>query len=66
MRKDQLLGMMKCLDFDIHDIGLVAGKEFVAKKCRDGRIVWWAMEVEGSGFERLFKGSIRQALLHDN
>ena len=61
MNKDHLLNLMNALDFSIHDIAVINGREMVAKKCQNGRVVWWNMEVEGSGFERLFKGSILNA-----
>lgn len=59
--KDHLLNLMNALDFSIEDIEVMNGREMVAKKCQDGRVIWWNMEVEGSGFERLFKGSIFNA-----
>lgn len=58
--KDTLLKMMNALDFQIHDISYESGYELVAKVAQDGTIIWWPIELEGSGFERLFKGSIRR------
>jgi hypothetical protein len=51
---------MRFLGLDIYDIAYVNDQELVAKKCQDGSIIWWPMEKEGSGFERLFKGHIKR------
>jgi hypothetical protein len=61
--KTKLLIVMRALDFDIYDIAYLNEQEWVAKKCQDGSIIWWEMEREGSGFERLFKGAIKRACL---
>jgi len=63
MDKESLLNFMNYLDFMIHDIALIDGKEFVAKKWPgDDEVTWWPMEKEGSGFEQMFKGKIRAAI----
>jgi hypothetical protein len=59
VHKQDLVTFMNSMGFDIADIGCINGHEIVAKKCHDGELVWWPMEIEGSGFERLFKGHIR-------
>lgn len=44
----------------ICDIAYVNGHELVASKCNDSEELWWrSIEVEGSGFTQLFKGSIK-------
>lgn len=63
LNKTKLLIIMRGLDFAIHDIAYRNGHELVAKKCQDGSIIFWEMEREGSGFERLFKGAIKRACL---
>lgn len=66
MEKADLLSIMNALDFAIADIGLMGSVELVAKRCADSRIIWWAIEVEGSGFVRLFRGSIRRAIMKES
>lgn len=59
--KEELLKVMNHLDFEIADVSYENGFELVGKKRQDGEIIWWHMEREGSGFERLFKGAIKRA-----
>lgn len=60
--KKALLLLMNRMDFPIEDIAYINGIELVAKKMNDSdRIIWWDMRAEGSGFSRLFKGSIKNA-----
>jgi len=55
---------MHAAGFDwICDITYVNGVEMVASKMNDSEELWWRpVEVEGSGFTRLFKNSIRGVL----
>lgn len=59
--KKDLINFMICCGFDwIVDIDYKMGEEFIASKCIDSEDLWWRpLEVEGSGFTRLFKYSIR-------
>ena len=61
MGKKNLLHCMHTFGFDwICDIAYINGQELVASKMNDCDELWWRpLEVEGSGFARLFKGSIR-------
>lgn len=61
MNKAELIRFMHSCGFDwICDIAYVNGHELVASKKIDSNELWWRpIEVEGSGFERLFKGSIK-------
>ncbi len=65
MNKKYLIDLMNSLDFLIADIDYINGCEMVAKKCQDGRLIWWSAEKEGSGFQRLFKNAIKQACEND-
>lgn len=53
---------MHSLGFDwICDIAYVNGMEVVASKMNESHDLWWrSLEVEGDGFTRLFKNSIRK------
>lgn len=64
MDKYILIKFMHSCGFDwIHDIGMINGQELVATKKNDGSGYWWRpIEVEGSGFTKLFKGSIKRSL----
>jgi hypothetical protein len=59
--KKPLIQLMHCCGF----VGIIAieylnGQELVASKMNDSEKLWWRpLEVEGSGFTQLFKGSIR-------
>ncbi len=55
-----LLSFMHCCGFDwICAIRYENGIEYVASKMNDSDELWWRpLEVEGSGFTQLFKGSI--------
>lgn len=59
--KNDLIKFMHCAGFDwICDVAYINGKELVASKMNDSDKLWWRhLEVEGSGFTQLFKGSIR-------
>ncbi len=58
--KKELIDFMQALGFDwICDIAYVNGQEIVASQRADGSLWWRNLEVEGSGFTHLFKGSIR-------
>ena len=59
--KEILIRFMHCCGFDwICDIAYVNQAELVASKMSDTAELWWRpLEVEGSGFTSLFKGSIR-------
>lgn len=53
---------MKNMGFDVLDIAYINGVELVAKKMNDSdQIVWWDIKVEGKGFSKFFKGSIKEA-----
>lgn len=57
--KKETISMMKRLGFVIEDIKYENGVEMVMSKG------WWRpLEVEGSGFTKLFKGSVREC--HEN
>ena len=60
-RKDNLIKFMNSSGFDwICDIAFINGIEMVASKMNDCNELWWRnLEVEGSGFTQLFKGSVR-------
>lgn len=61
--KQQLIDVMNALDFAIADLALGHdGSELVGKKKHDGSIIFWSMELEGSGFKRMFEGRIRKVL----
>jgi hypothetical protein len=64
-KKDEILRFMQCAGFDwICDVALTNGIEMVASKMTDSDDLWWRpIEVEGSGFVRLFKGSIKELYL---
>jgi len=63
MNKETLLKFMHSAGFEwICGIDYYNSTEWVASKLLDTGELWWRdMAVEGSGFERLFKGAIRQA-----
>lgn len=54
-----LVALARNMDFDIHDFALINGIECIAKKTWDGDYIYWPIEREGSGFERIFKGFSR-------
>lgn len=60
--KEELIKFMHASGFDwIEDIAYINGYELVASKLKDSEELWWrAIQVEGSGFERLFRGSVRE------
>ena len=60
--KDMLLNFMKISGFEwICDISFENGIELVASKMNNSNQLWWRpLEVEGSGFAQLFKGSIKR------
>jgi len=62
MNKKNLIEFMHCAGFPwICDIAYLNGQELVASRMTDCEELWWRpLEVEGSGFYRLFKGSISQ------
>lgn len=62
--KYELIKFMHSCGFDwIYDITYINGSELVASKMNDSDKLWWRpLEVEGSGFTRLFKGSVRKAI----
>lgn len=63
MSKEELIEVMNHLDFHVDDIAYIDGKEFVGKKCNNSeRMEWFTVEQEGSGFTRLFKGSIKEVV----
>lgn len=64
MTKDELIRFMHSCGFDwICDVTLVNSIELVASKYNDCDKFWWRpVEVEGSGFTQLFKGSIKKAI----
>jgi hypothetical protein len=66
--KDNLLNFMRCSGFDwICDVAYVNGQELVASKMNDCDDLWWRpVEVEGSGFTQMFKGSIRRLFGGEN
>ena len=59
--KTNLIELMNRLGFYwICDVNYENRVELVASKMNDNEKLWWRpVEVEGSGFTRLFKGSIR-------
>lgn len=59
--KEQLIKFMHSCGFDwICDVAYKNGHELVASKAPDSDEIWWRpLEVEGSGFTQLFKGSVR-------
>lgn len=58
--KELLLKFMHYCGFDwICDIDFINGCELVDSKRKDGSLWWRDLEVEGSGFTQLFKGSIK-------
>ncbi|MEN6512238.1 MAG: hypothetical protein ABFD00_10480 [Chloroherpetonaceae bacterium] len=59
--KKELLKFMHAAGFDwICDIAYVNGIEMVGSKMNDCDKLWWrSLEVEGSGFIQLFKGTIK-------
>ena len=61
-KKRELINFMNICGFDwICDVDYVNGSELVASKFKDSDELWWRpLEVEGSGFTRLFKGSVRR------
>lgn len=61
----RLLMVMRGLDFDVYDVAYIDEREMIAKKTRDGNVIWWEMEKEGSGFTHLFKGAIKRVCLQD-
>lgn len=62
MIKSELIKFMHACGFDwICDVACVNGMELVASKMIDCDDLWWRhLEVEGSGFIQLFKGSVKQ------
>lgn len=62
MNKNILINFMHCAGFDwICDVALHNGIEMIASKMNDSDYLWWRpIETEGSGFTRLFKGSIKE------
>ena len=62
MKKKDLINFMHAAGFDwITDVAYVNGIELVASKIPDSEDLWWRpVEVEGSGFEQLFRGSIKK------
>lgn len=62
--KQQLIKFMHCCGFDsICDIAFINGVELVASKMNDSENLFWrSVEVEGSGFTHLFKGSIKAVM----
>lgn len=67
MNKQKLIEFMHVCGFNwIEDIALINGVEIVASKMTDCDEMWWRpLEVEGSGFTQLFKGSIKQILMNN-
>lgn len=67
MTKSDLIKLMNSLSFDwICDIAIFSGNEMVASKINDCDQLWWrTIEVEGSGFTSLFKGSIHRVFLNE-
>lgn len=64
--KKDLINFMHICGFDwIDDVALFSKEEYVASKRQDGTLWWRPLEVEGSGFTRLFKGSIKEILNED-
>lgn len=62
--KEELISFMHKAGFEwICDIDYVDHCEIVASHKGDGTKWWRPVETEGSGFERLFKGAIKRALL---
>ena len=63
-RKRELIRFMHAAGFDwISDISVdSANREVVCSHGRDGTEWWRPLEVEGSGFEQLFKGAIRYTM----
>ena len=60
--KETLIQFMNCLDFHIADIKYEGGHEFYAHKMIDSEeLCWFPIESGGSGFNQLFKGSIKSA-----
>ena len=59
-----LIEFMRCLDFHVDVIRYdpISKLELIGKKCKDpDRIEWFTVEQEGSGFTKMFKGSIKSA-----
>lgn len=67
MTKKDLLNFMRACGFEwICDLDYFQGTEWVASQKIDSSDLWWRpLEVEGSGFTQLFKGSIREACRND-
>ena len=59
--KKDLINLMNCCGFDwICDLACENRRELVASKYIDSEDLWWRpLEMEGSGFARLFKDSVK-------
>lgn len=64
LHKKELIDFMHVCGFEwICDIAYINGIEMVASKYIDCEKLWWRpIHVEGSGFERLFKDSIKKIM----
>lgn len=62
--KQNLINFMNAAGFDwICDVAIINNRECIASKMIDSSELWWReLEVEGSGFTQLFRGSIRESL----
>jgi hypothetical protein len=57
MKRENMIQFARSLDFDIYDFAVVDTMECVAKKLNDDTgYVYWPIEIEGSGFNDLFRG----------
>lgn len=67
MSKSDLIKFMHSCGFDwICDIAYADGTEMVASKMLDSDELWWRpIHVEGSGFYKLFSGSIKHVMDHE-
>ena len=61
-KKKRLLKLMNSVDMGKYDaIACINGLELVATKLNYKEELWWReISVEGSGFENLFRGSIKK------
>ena len=56
--KEKAIKMANALGFDVVDLAIIDGKECVGKQAEYG-VIYWPIDVEGSGFTQLFKGFSR-------
>ena len=58
--KEHLIKFMRACDFCVDDIDYRCGCEMVGHKMKDyDQMAWMTVDEEGSGFAKLFRGSIK-------